>query len=395
MLWDIRTLRDGPRLRLSVWGRPDAAAAAAAEPTEPTEPTSRRAQLLPRFVVSVVDCVPEGPALPPPPGGGGAPTCGALIVPPSRFFDADVAAEEAQLVLCRSTGFRRLIVVRLHPASRFAELPPLLSGAAAETAALQAELSSLMLRLAPRATGGGGVAKAPTIPFLCAPSPSGFLRASGGGGGGEGGRASAARHFAEGAPGSQHIVCEVDTAKSGVVWIVDRADAERDARTGLLGWCRRLLFLESVSGAVQSEVRLLAPPSGGGGAARAVDRSYLGSEAHAALAAGVVFGGTLAPTRAQRSREVVVLGGGGGALSSFLLAHFASVSTLTLVERDGAVLALAKRLLGLPGVLPAECAAFLDLGARCDVGVTVEAPPEDAVSFFYVPLHFTRILLTI
>ena len=73
----------------------------------------------------------------------------------------------------------------------------------------------------------------------------------------------------------------------------------------------------------------------------AVDCSYLGSEAHAALAAGLIFGGTLAPTRAQRSCEVAVLGGGGGALSSFLLAHFASVATLTLVERDGAVLALA------------------------------------------------------
>ena len=102
MLWDIRTLRDGPRLRLSVWGRPDAAVAATAAAAEANQPMSRRAQLLPRFVVSVVDCVPEGPA-PPPPGGGGAPTCGALIVPPSKFFDSDVAEEEAQLALCRST----------------------------------------------------------------------------------------------------------------------------------------------------------------------------------------------------------------------------------------------------------------------------------------------------
>ena len=103
-------------------------------------------------------------------------------------------------------------MVRLHPGSRFAELPPLLTGAAAETAALQAELSSLMLRLAPRPQGDGA-SKAPAIPipFLCAPSPSAFLRegssSSSGGGGGD--RASTARHLAEGAPGSQHIVCEV------------------------------------------------------------------------------------------------------------------------------------------------------------------------------------------
>ena len=69
---------------------------------------------------------------------------------------------------------------------------------------------------------------------------------------------------------------QVETAKSGVVWVVDRADAACNARTGALGWCRRLLFLESVSGAVQSEVRLLAPPpSAGGGVARAVDRRWV------------------------------------------------------------------------------------------------------------------------
>lgn len=37
-----------------------------------------------------------------------------------------------------------------------------------------------------------------------------------------------------------------------------------------------------------------------------------------------------------------------------------------------------KRLLGLPGILPAECAPFLNLGARCDAGVTVEASPAEA-----------------
>lgn len=171
---------------------------------------------------------------------------------------------------------------------------------------------------------------------------------------------------------------EVTSALTGTVWVVDRADAACD-EAGQLGWTRRLLFLRAIDGAVQSEVRLLPRQSRGG---VAIDRTYLGSEAHAALIAGIVFADALDGSAGAAAEGLLIIGAGAGALTCFLLDHFPA-ARITAVERDPVVLCVAKRLLGLPGILPTACAAVhegvVDAGLECSCSAALEEADVELV----------------
>ena len=88
---------------------------------------------IPRYELSVVDRT-GGPAR-------GAASVGVVLVHPSRFQDFEFAKEEGQQQVADSTGYGRLVFVRLHPSHQF----DLGNG----MAAVQTELSALVKPLFP------------------------------------------------------------------------------------------------------------------------------------------------------------------------------------------------------------------------------------------------------
>ena len=279
---------------------------------------------IPRYEISVVDRT-GGPA-------DGQPSVAVLLVHPSRFQDFEFAKEEGQQQVADSTGYGRLVFVRLHPAHEF----NLDNG----MAAVQAELSSLVKPLFPSISAK----KREKVPYLA---------------------------IGEDADPSRVRVSQVSSTASGDIIIEECDDPASESEPPQR--VRQLIFLAQL-GTVQTEMRLLQTLQGkkkasGAATLEAVDHSYLAFELHRMMVAGlslvapslfatqvgkasgsdaaVAGGGGVGDGQAStpsKHVKMTVLGLGGGALVMFLRQHFDA--HVQVVELDPTVVQTARKYFG-------------------------------------------------
>lgn len=249
---------------------------------------SRGSDGAPRFTATVIDSPPDAPSLrasgaPPPPDRAAA----VFLVPQGREHEWLFGSPEGQRALAASAGAARLVVIAFGRGHTFGD-----------AAAVQAELSPLVLPLAPAAArAAAAVGAGPPIPYLTT---------------------------SEGI-GARTAVASADSALSGRI-LVEEVALEGG------GAARRMVFASNPN-LVQSEVRLL--PSGGG-----IDAHTLACDYHAAIVAGLAVAVPQLSASSGDDSAVMVIGLGGGALPSFLAAHLRC--SVQVVELDADVAALAK-----------------------------------------------------
>lgn len=284
---------------------------------------------IPRYEISVVDRT-GGPA-------DGQPSVAVLLVHPSRFQDFEFAKEEGQQQVADSTGYGRLVFVRLHPAHEF----NLDNG----MAAVQAELGSLVKPLFPSISAK----KREKVPYLA---------------------------IGEDADPSRVRVSQLSSTASGDIIIEECDDPASESEPPQR--VRQLIFLAQL-GTVQTEMRLLRAPQGkkkatdrGSSAGlAAVDHSYLAFELHRMMVAGLSLvapslfgtregkasgsdvvaaatagggGGDGQASTPSKHVKMTVLGLGGGALVMFLRKHFDA--HVQVVELDPTVVHTAREYFG-------------------------------------------------
>ena len=242
----------------------------------------------PRFLATVIDSPPDAPSLramgaPPPPARPAA----IFLVPQGREHEWLFGSPEGQRALAASAGAARLCIIAFGRGHTFGD-----------AAAVQAELSPLVLPLAPadaRAAAAAGAG--PPIPYLTT---------------------------SEGI-GARTAVAAVDSALSGRI-LVEEVALEGG------GSARRMVFASNPN-LVQSEVRLLKSGD--------IDTHTLACDYHTAIVAGLAVA---VPKLASNKTggddaTVMVVGLGGGALPSFMAAHLRC--SVQVVELDADVAAMA------------------------------------------------------
>lgn len=245
----------------------------------------------PRYTATVLDAKAEA--------GSCMHQCAVFLVPQGREHEWLFAAEEGQWQLVETATTERLILVKLNRGHTF--------GTSAD---VQAELSPLVLQLAPLTCRDGKI----PIPFMTT---------------GDG-------------IGKRSLLEEVESPLSGGLLVEDvelASDGAPNHRTNL----RRLVFKRSLN-LVQSEVALKVEETGGGGKEWKVDHSYLASEYHVAIIAGLALLEPLltGALGGDKTLAAMVVGLGGGALPMFLRHHFPMLRT-TVVELDTVVAEVAKK----------------------------------------------------
>ena len=242
----------------------------------------------PRFVATVVDAhAGQAP---------GSRLAAVFLVPQGREHEWLFANEEGQQQLAANCSAQRLVIVCLGRGHVFGT-----------SAAVQAELSPLVLPLLPLTCRGTATGAVPIL------------------------------SMADGL-GSRTLVAQAASGLSGGVVVEDVTLQEEGEDGGGLVTYRRLIFTATPT-LVQSEMRMLGPQGGG------VDLSHLCCAYHAAIIAGL---GLTVPAFAPGSStqqggppaSVTVIGLGGGALPLFLVEHFPHVR-VHVVELDPVVGQLA------------------------------------------------------
>ncbi|XP_070177056.1 eEF1A lysine and N-terminal methyltransferase-like isoform X2 [Littorina saxatilis] len=208
-----------------------------------------------------------------------------FIVPQGRETDWMFSTDAGRKLLSESAGFERLVVVVLSREHEYESMD-----------SIKAELSSKVMELAPPSHKKGV-----QVPFLSIGEDI----------------------------GSRTVRHRGHSQMSGD-YIVEDAEGEADQTF------RRLVFLANQN-LVQSEVRLVAPPSekkkkkkGGkkGSGSLQIDKSYLACGHHHAMVAGLAF----LPEQVSKPK-VLLVGLGGGPLAAFINQHFPQVQ-LEAVEID-------------------------------------------------------------